>query len=51
MKLQHIKLLTDENISPKVVKFFREQGVNVVDVKEEGWHGTEDDALLKIAYQ
>ena len=51
MKLQNVKILTDENISPKVVRFFREQGINVVDVKEEGWHGTEDVVLLEIAYR
>lgn len=51
MKLQAIKILTDENISPKVVAFLRQAGVDVRDVKEEEWFGTADEALLDLAYQ
>lgn len=51
MKLQRVNILTDENISPKVVKFLREQGLNVLDTKEQGWHGKDDEKLLQIAYQ
>jgi len=51
MKLHAIKILTDENISPKVVAFLRQAGVDVRDVKEEAWFGTADEALLDIAYQ
>ncbi|MEZ4732342.1 MAG: DUF5615 family PIN-like protein [Caldilineaceae bacterium] len=51
MRLQSIKILTDENISPKVVAFLRLAGVDVRDVKEEKWFGTADEALLDLAYQ
>lgn len=51
MKLQQIKILTDENISPKVVAFLRQVGFDIRDVKEEQWFGTADEALLNLAYQ
>jgi predicted nuclease of predicted toxin-antitoxin system len=51
MKFTQIKILTDENISPKVVTFLREVGIDVRDVKEELWHGRPDEQLLQIAYQ
>jgi len=40
MKINSLKFLTDENVSPKVVSYLRKKGVDVVDVKEKGWHGT-----------
>ncbi len=51
MKFTDIKILTDENISPKIVVFLREAEIDVRDVKEEGWHGRLDEELLQIAYQ
>ncbi len=51
MKLRDIKILTDENISPKVTGFLRDIGLNVLDVKEERWYGREDEPLLNIAYR
>lgn len=51
MKFSHIKLLTDENISPKVVAFFRQKGFDILDVKEQRWHGRTDAELLHIAYR
>ena len=51
MKLNQITLLTDENISPKVVACLRRIGLDVLDTKEQQWHGTEDEALLTTAYQ
>lgn len=51
MKLYQIKLLTDENISPRVVTYLREKDIDVLDVKEEGWHGQVDEMLLDIAHQ
>ena len=51
MKLQQIKLLTDENISPKVVATLRQQGIDILDTKEQQWYGTDDETLLSIAYQ
>ncbi len=51
MKLHQIKLLADENISPKVVACLRNIGVDVLDTKEQQWHGTDDETLLNIACQ
>lgn len=51
MKLRQIKILTDENLSPRVVAFLRQEGINVRDTKEEQWHGKADEELLQIAYQ
>ncbi|MFO7875362.1 MAG: DUF5615 family PIN-like protein [Desulfovermiculus sp.] len=44
------KILADENVSPKVVSWLREKGLDVIDTKEENWHGQEDDFLLEEAY-
>ena len=49
MKLQDVKILTDENISPKVVRFLRDVGFDVLDVKEQHWYGQDDEVLLDIA--
>ena len=46
---QKIKILTDENISPKVVLFLRQQGIDVLDTKEQAWFGKADEELLEIA--
>ena len=51
MKLTQVKILTDENMSPKVVAFLRQVGIDVRDTKEEHWHGRSDEELLQIAYQ
>ena len=49
MNFRSLKILTDENISPKVVAFLRKQGLDVLDTKEVSWHGREDDQLLEEA--
>jgi predicted nuclease of predicted toxin-antitoxin system len=49
MKLSDLKLLTDENISPRVVAFLRENGFDVHDVKESALNGTSDQILLDLA--
>lgn len=49
MRLSDLKLLTDENISPRVVLFLRENGFDVLDVKESALNGTSDDFLLDLA--
>ncbi|MBF0352325.1 MAG: DUF5615 family PIN-like protein [SAR324 cluster bacterium] len=46
-----MQILTDENISPKVVAFLRQQGVNVLDAKEQKWYGFSDAELLEIAFR
>ncbi len=51
MIFQTIKVLADENISPKVVAFLRSKGINVLDTKEQRWFGKEDEELLEIAYK
>ena len=49
MKISSLKFLTDENISSRIVSFLRKKGIDVVDVKEKGWHGNEDKYLMEIA--
>jgi predicted nuclease of predicted toxin-antitoxin system len=44
------KILADENVSPKVVSWLRGKGLDVIDTKEENWHGQEDEFLLEKAY-
>jgi len=50
MKFHSLKILTDENISPKVVLFLRQKGIDVIDTKEEKWHGKNDEYLLEKAF-
>lgn len=50
MLFNSLKLLTDENISPKVVSFLRDNGFDVYDVKESGLQGTTDQKLISLAY-
>ncbi len=51
MKFQSVKILADENISPKVVAFFRQCGLDVLDTKEEHWYGKDDEELLDTAHR
>ncbi len=51
MKFHQLRVLTDENVSPKIVVFLRNHGLDVLDTKEQGWQGKSDDELLEIAYQ
>jgi predicted nuclease of predicted toxin-antitoxin system len=51
MALQLLKILTDENISPRVVSFLREKGIDVIDVKEKGWQGADDKLLMAVAWE
>jgi len=50
MKLRDFPLLTDENISPVVVEYLRNEGFNVLDVTENGWQGDSDTEQLNRAY-
>jgi len=45
-----LKILTDENISPRVVSFLRGKGLDVIDVKEKGWQGSADRFLMAAAW-
>jgi predicted nuclease of predicted toxin-antitoxin system len=47
MKFTSLKILTDENISPKIVKFLRERNFDVLDTKEQNWYGKEDAYILQ----
>ncbi len=49
MLLKNYHFIADENISPRVVSFLREAGINVFDVKEEGMAGTSDSDISKLA--
>lgn len=49
MKFGSLKLLADENISPRLVDFLRQKGLDVIDVKEKGWQGAEDNYLMDLA--
>ena len=51
MIFRQLRLLADENISPKVVRFLRQHGIDITDVKELGWQGQADDILLAKARQ
>lgn len=51
MIFNKIKVLADENVSPKIIAYFRQQGIDVLDTKEQGWFGKEDEELLNIAYK
>lgn len=51
MRFHQLRVLTDENVSPKIVTFLRNHGLDVLDTKEQGWQGRSDDELLEIAYQ
>ena len=46
-----LKFLTDENISPSLVKALRNKKFDVKDIKEEKLFGTCDIEILKLAYK
>ncbi|MDD2631531.1 MAG: DUF5615 family PIN-like protein [Bacteroidales bacterium] len=47
MNFTSLKILAEENTSPKIVKFLREMGFDVLDTKEQNWCGKEDAFILK----
>ncbi|MBI3696105.1 MAG: DUF5615 family PIN-like protein [Acidobacteria bacterium] len=51
MNLRDFGLLSDENVHPEVVAFLRRQGWDVLDVKEKGWNGADDVALIRTAFE
>jgi predicted nuclease of predicted toxin-antitoxin system len=51
MRFRDFRLLADENIHPAVVGFLRDEGFEVWDVKEHGLHGSDDESLLRLAFE
>lgn len=50
MKLADCAFLTDENIDSERVAWLREQGLDVLDVKESGLFGMPDQDILQQAW-
>jgi predicted nuclease of predicted toxin-antitoxin system len=50
MKFGSVKILADENISPRILSFLRAKGIDASDVKEKGWQGSDDRYILEMAY-
>ncbi len=46
-----IRLLTDENIPPVIVKYLRDKGFDVKDIHELDLHGASDSVTLDLARQ
>lgn len=44
-----MNFLTDENVSPKIVRALREAGHDVFDIKEAGLQGVADNIIIKRA--
>jgi len=51
MKISDFSLLTDENLHPEVITYLRNKGFDVLDVKEQEWHGKKDSDILAISYE
>lgn len=51
MRLRDFSFLTDENIHPEVVSALRQLGLDILDIKESGWEGSGDLAILRRAYE
>ena len=45
MRFSQIKIIADENISPRIVCWFRKNGFDILDVKEENWQGFSDEFI------
>lgn len=50
MRLQDCAFLTNENLHPEVVEFLREQGHDVLDLKETGLIGAGDLDVIRRAH-
>ncbi|MCB1178268.1 MAG: DUF5615 family PIN-like protein [Leptospiraceae bacterium] len=51
MELKRYSFLSDENIHPDVVKYLRNQNIEIKDVKESGLSGKSDSYLLNLAFK
>jgi predicted nuclease of predicted toxin-antitoxin system len=50
VRLRDSALLTDENVHPDVAAFLREQGHDVLDVKDASLAGLGDTELIRLAF-
>ncbi len=50
MTLQNLKFLTDENIDTEVFQFLKSEGLDVLDIKNEGLFGMKDKEILDLAF-
>lgn len=50
MRLHEYTFLTDENVHPAIVAALRTMGYDVLDVRESGWIGSDDVAILQRAH-
>ncbi|MBF0329789.1 MAG: DUF5615 family PIN-like protein [Nitrospirae bacterium] len=50
MKSKSLRLLADENISPRIVFHLRQKGMDIIDAKEKGWQGSSDKYLMEKAF-
>ena len=48
--LRSFGFLADENVHTEVVQWMRSQGLNVLDVREQGWQGASDNLLLDASH-
>ena len=46
-----LRFLTDENVSPPLIKAVRHEGYNVKDIKEERLFGISDKEVLRLAFK
>ena len=51
MRLADCRWLTDENIHPEVISHLRGRGLDVLDVREQGWRGRSDAEILEEAHR
>jgi predicted nuclease of predicted toxin-antitoxin system len=51
MNIYELKFLTDENIDNDVVIYIRNQGFDVLDIKEEQLWGMSDRDILALSFQ
>lgn len=51
MKLRNYAFLTDENIDAEVVALLRQEGLDVLDIKEQHWYGMSDLEILQKSHK
>jgi predicted nuclease of predicted toxin-antitoxin system len=51
VRLADARWLADENVDSEVVAHLRGRGLDVLDVREQGWCGRSDDEVLQEAHR